>query len=354
MHTHGAAPGVVENGGAGERMRRGRVAVLGAAGHTAAFVVAELRRRGITPILAGRDEARLATVATAHPGCEVRVASADDPASLDSAFAGAAAVVNCAGPFGETSAPVVEAALRARAHYLDVSAEQAPTIDVFARYADSAREAGIVVAPSVAFYGALGDLLATAAMGDWPDADAIHIGIALDSWQPTRGTRLTVRQNAGKHVVFADGRLQAPGAPRTMRWDFAGPAGTQEVTELSTADQVTIPRHLRVREVRAYMTLAPLRDLRDPDTPAPVPADERGRSAQTFVVDVRARRGSEERRASASGRDIYAVTGPIVAEAVERILDGRHSRAGVAAAGEIFDAGDFLHALSPEHIELRP
>ncbi|HST61249.1 MAG TPA: saccharopine dehydrogenase NADP-binding domain-containing protein [Longimicrobium sp.] len=344
MQTHGALGG---------RVSGGRVVVLGAAGHTAAFVVAELRRRGFTPVLAGRDEARLEAVAAAHPGCEVWVASADEPAALDRALAGAAAVVNCAGPFGDTSAPVVEAALRARAHYLDVSAEQAPTIDVFARYGDAARDAGIVVAPSVAFYGALGDLLATAAMGDWPDADAVEIGIALDSWLPTRGTRLTVQQNAGKHVVFADGRLQVPGEPRTILWDFAAPAGTQEVTELSTADQVTIPRHLRVREVRAYMTLAPLRDLRDPDTPAPVPADERGRSAQTFQVDVRVRRGGEARRASASGRDIYAVTGPIVAEAVERILDGRHSRAGVAAAGEIFDAGDFLRALSPEHIELR-
>lgn len=344
MHTHGAARC---------RVSGGRVVVLGAAGHTAAFVIAELRRRGITPILAGRDEARLRAVAAAHPGCAVRVASTDDLASLDRALAGAAAVVNCAGPFGDTSAPVVEAALRARAHYLDVSAEQAPTIDVFARYGDAAREAGIVVAPSMAFYGALGDLLATAAMGDWPDADTIEIGIALDSWQPTRGTRLTVQQNAGKHLVFADGRLQAPGEPRTMRWDFAAPAGTQDVVELSTADQVTIPTHLRVREVRAYMTLAPLRDLRDPDTPAPVPADERGRSAQTFQVDVRVHRGGEVRRASASGRDIYAVTGPLVAEAVERILDHRHSRAGVAAAGEIFDAGDFLRALSPEHIELR-
>ncbi len=344
MHTHGAA---------GSRVSGGRVVVLGAAGHTAAFVVAELRRRGITPVLAGRDEARLGAVAAAHPGCEVRVASAEDAASLDRALDGAAAVVNCAGPFGDTAAPVVEAALRARAHYLDVSAEQAPTIDVFARYGDAAREAGVVVAPSLAFYGALGDLLATAALGDWADADAVEIGIALDSWQPTRGTRLTVQQNAGKHLVFADGRLQAPGEPRTLRWDFGEATGTQDVTELSTADQVTLPSHLRVREVRAYMTLAPLRDLRDPETPAPIPADERGRSAQTFQVDVRVRRGSEERRASAGGRDIYAVTGPLIAEAVERILDGRHSRAGVAAAGELFPAGDFLRALSPEHIELR-
>jgi len=37
-------------------------------------------------------------------------------------------------------------------------------------------------------------------------------------------------------------------------------------------------------------------------------------------------------------------------EATERILDGRFKGSGVAAAGEIFDARDFLESLSPEHL----
>ncbi|CNE67967.1 Uncharacterised protein [Mycobacterium tuberculosis] len=84
---------------------------------------------------------------------------------------------------------------------------------------------------------------------------------------------------------------------------------------------------------------------------APVAADERGRSAQTFVVDVVVRAGGGERRAVASGRDIYAVTAPLAVEAVDRVLTGRTKATGVASAGEIFDAADFLRALSP-HITL--
>ena len=38
------------------------VAVFGAAGHTGRFVVSELRRRGLTPILSGRDAAKLNAV----------------------------------------------------------------------------------------------------------------------------------------------------------------------------------------------------------------------------------------------------------------------------------------------------
>jgi short subunit dehydrogenase-like uncharacterized protein len=47
------------------------VAVFGAAGHTGRFVVSELRRRGLTPILSGQDGAKLKDVGDAHPGTDV-------------------------------------------------------------------------------------------------------------------------------------------------------------------------------------------------------------------------------------------------------------------------------------------
>ena len=95
-------------------MRSDAVTVFGAYGHTGRFVVSELRKREWTPILSGRDPAKLAALGAVHPHAEIRPASADDPASLDAAIAGAAAVINCAGPFATTAAPVIEAALRAR------------------------------------------------------------------------------------------------------------------------------------------------------------------------------------------------------------------------------------------------
>ena len=99
------------------------VTVFGAYGHTGRFVVAELRRRGMIPILSGRDPEKLTALARSHVGVEIRPATIEDPASLDRAFAGAGAVINCAGPFGETAPAVIEAALRSRTHYLDVTGE---------------------------------------------------------------------------------------------------------------------------------------------------------------------------------------------------------------------------------------
>nr|WP_106398724.1 saccharopine dehydrogenase NADP-binding domain-containing protein [Actinocorallia populi] len=337
-------------------MESGRgVAVFGAYGHTGRFVVAELRGRGHVPLLLGRDRERL--LAQAQPGDEVRQASVDDPASLDRALDGAAAVINCAGPFATTAAPLIEAALRAGIPYVDVAAEIEANLDTFAHFAERARAAGTVVVPAMAFYGGLGDLLATAAMNDWTAADEVHIAYGLSSWHPTSGTlasgAVSGQRRGGRRVRYTGGRLEYhDDALPTLEWDFPAPLGPQKVIgEFTMADVVTVPSHLAVPEVRTYMAAKAAADLSAPDASAPTPVDEHGRSAQTFVVDVLVRSGDAERRLVATGQDIYAISAPLAVEAVDRILTGRARTTGVASAGAAFDAPDFLRALSP-HLSL--
>jgi hypothetical protein len=345
----------------GELMESGHaVAVFGAYGHTGRFVVAELRDRGFVPVLSGRDAGKLRALAASDPGLDVRPASVDDPASLDRALAGTAAVINCAGPFATTAAPVIEAALRAGIPYVDVAAEIEANVDTFAHFADRARAAGAVIVPAMAFFGGLGDLLATAAMGDWRVADEAHVAYALSSWHPTAGTRdagkVSRERRDGRRVRFTNGKLEYhQDALPSLKWTFPDPTGVRPVFgEFSMADVVTIPSHLAVPEVRSYMTVEAVEDLSAPDTPAPAAADERGRSDQRFVVDVVVRSGGAERRATASGQDIYAISAPLAVEAVRRILTGQTTTTGVASAGEIFDAPGFLRALSAHlSLELR-
>ena len=340
------------------------VAVFGAYGHTGRFVVTELRDRGFVPLLLGRDAGKLQALAASHPGLEHRVASADDPASLDRALTGAAAVINCAGPFASTAAPVIEAALRAGIPYVDVAAEIEANVDTFTRFADRARAAGVAVVPAMAFFGGLGDLLVTTAMGDWTAADEAHIAYGLSSWHPTAGTlaagTVSRERRDGRRVRYAGGRLEYYVAQRdlpTLEWDFPAPMGPRAVLgEFTMADVVTVPSHLSIPEVRTYMTTEAARDLAAPDTPAPAAGrsdGQLGRSAQTFTVDVIVRAGDTQRRVAAAGRDIYAISAPLAVEAVSRILDGQTRTSGVASAGEIFDAPDFLRALSA-HISLEP
>jgi hypothetical protein len=338
-------------------MRTGdRMAVFGAYGHTGRFVVAELLDRRFVPILCGRDAEKLRALA-AGAGLDARVASVDDPALLDRALAGAAAVINCAGPFAVTATPVIEAALRAEIPYVDVAAEIEANVDTFTHFADRARAARTVVVPAMAFYGGLADLLTTAAMGDWRAADEVHIAYGLSGWHPTAGTRAAGRvsrqRRNGRRVRYTKGRLEyRDDDPPTLQWTFPAPMGTRAVVgEFSMADVVTIPSHLSIPEIQTYMTVEAARDVSAPDTPAPVAVDERGRSSQRFVVDVVVRAGGAQRCATAAGQDIYAISAPLAVEAVHRLLTGQAKTIGVASAGAVFDAPDFLRALST-HISL--
>ena len=134
-----------------------RVAVYGPTGYTGRQVLAELRRREISPVMVGRDAERLRAV-EAGAGGEIRVASLEDSDALGAAFDGAAAVINCVGPFETSAGPVVSAALAVNAHYLDFTAEQAPVLALLERWDEAAKDRGVAIVPAMGFYGGLGHL----------------------------------------------------------------------------------------------------------------------------------------------------------------------------------------------------
>jgi short subunit dehydrogenase-like uncharacterized protein len=326
------------------------VAVFGATGHTGRFVIAELLRRKTTPIAIARDAAALS--AANFPELEVlrRQATVDDAASLDRALQGAQAVINCAGPFVDTADAVASAALRAGIHYVDVAAEQVSVGKTLEKFDEPARQAGVAVVPSMAFFGGFSDLMTTAVLGDWDAVDSIEVMVGFDSWHPTRGTRNTIERKSVGNLMVTGGRLApVPSSPAQKRWNFAEPLGDQAVVEVPFSEILLISRHVKTAELHTYLTQVALSDVLDPATPPPKAADAMGRSAQHFVVEVVVRRGDEHRRGISRGRDGYAVTAPLACEAVERLLKGKFRSAGAHAPGEIFDAKDVLAALGPDH-----
>lgn len=324
----------------------GHIAVYGATGHTGNFVVNELRRRGLPVIAVGRDVSRLSADLPA------RTASIGDPAALDRAFAGCAVVINCAGPFLDTAAPIVEAALRAKCCYLDVTAEQPSAKALFDDYDQPARAAGITIIPAAGFYGGLADLLASALVGDG-QADEITTAIALNHWWPTEGTRRTGARNDAPRVIVENGKIvPMPLPPKKIDWTFDMPFSVQPMVEVCFSEIITISRHLPVRRLRSYLNAIALDDIRNTGTPSPTAIDAQGRSAQRFMVEVVASGMNGSRRAKANGKDIYAVSAPIVVEAAARMLDPSFDRRGALALGQAFDAKAFLAALAPAHLEV--
>lgn len=326
------------------------VAVFGATGHTGRFVIDELLRRGLVPVAVARDEAKLAASGLRERGISCKRASVDDPASIAEALHGVAAVINCAGPFMDTAEPLAVAALRSGAHYLDVSAEQTSTRATLERFDGAAREAGLFVLPGMGFYGGFADLLATAAMDGWQAADEIEVAIALNSWHPTEGTRITGARNTVPRLTIVDGALTPLAQPAAeVSWDYPQPFGRQAAIAVPFSEVILMKRHLRTQQLHTYLNLSALRDIRDPNTPPPAATDDSGRSDQRFLVEVVARREGVVRKATASGRDIYAFTAPLICEAVARIFQGEVAAGGGARApGEIFNARDYLRALAPD------
>jgi short subunit dehydrogenase-like uncharacterized protein len=330
---------------------RPAVAVFGATGHTGRFVVAELLRRGLRPIAIARGAEALAAARFREPDVLCRRATVEDEGSLLRALDGAEAVINCAGPFLDTADALAAAAVKSGIHYVDVSAEQLSVSTTLEKFDEPARQAGVAIIPGMGFYGGFADLLVTAALGDWKSADAIDVMIGLDSWHPTRGTRVTGERNTAPRMVVAEGRLSPLALPSAQKhWDFGAALGSQLVSEMPFSEIVLISRHVKTSELHTYLSAVALNDVRDKATPAPQAADVTGRSAQRFVVDVVATRDGASRRAVARWQDIYAFSAPLVCEVVERILGQDLNRAGAHAPGAVLNAEEVLAALQPDHL----
>jgi Saccharopine dehydrogenase NADP binding domain len=324
--------------------------VYGSTGHTGRFVVREAQRRGLPVVAVGRNAARFDE--SLPSAIARRVAAFDDPVGLGQAFAGCAVVINCAGPFLDTAAPVARAALRAGCHYIDVTAEQPSAQASFADFDAPARAAGRVVIPAAGFYGGLADLLATA-LASAGSIDEITVAVGLDRWWPTVGTRKTGERNQAPRLAVKDGRLVplAPSAP-VPDWMFAAPLGQHSMVELPFSEMITLAHHLKARSIRSLLNRSALTDIRDAATPPPTAVDDRGRSAQRFELVVQLVQDGVTRTAGVRGQDIYAVTAPLVIEAALRVLAPSYRLSGALALGEAVDPVELLGVLHGPALEV--
>ncbi|MBY4226741.1 saccharopine dehydrogenase family protein [Rhodococcus sp. 06-1460-1B] len=167
---------------------RARVLIYGIYGYTGTLVGREAVSRGLKIVVAGRDQER--TDAAAHAlGVPSRVVSLEDSAALDSALADVDIVAHCAGPYERTSAPMVDACLRTRTHYLDLTGEADVFEAVYARDAD-ARAAGVALVPGVGFDVVPTDHLVAVAKAALPDAISADIAV-ISRGGFSRGTLTT-------------------------------------------------------------------------------------------------------------------------------------------------------------------
>ena len=197
----------------------GRFLIYGAYGYTGELITRFAADRGLSPILAGRNEQKTREIAQRFD-FEYRVVALDDGPALDAVLAEVDLVLHCAGPFSLTSRPMVEACIRNKKHYTDITGE----ISVFegcAAMDSQARDAGVMLMPGVGFDVVPSDCLAKHLKDRLPTAT--HLSLAFYGMgRLSHGTQATMTMNVGKGgAIRRDGKITpVPAAWRTRDIDF--------------------------------------------------------------------------------------------------------------------------------------
>lgn len=365
------------------------IAVVGAGGLVGRQLAEALAEAGAEVTAIGRRAPELAAPAPVRARIRAVAADARDAAALGRAIAGARVVVNAAGPLRETAAPVLEAALAAGAHYVDIGGEQAVLVEVYERYESAVRRAGLAALPGAGVDCLLGDLAAAWAAahligaGDAADPaaaaaraapgprlaearplDEVAVTYVLDELSASAGLqRAWFGAVGGRALAWHRDRWE-PARPGEGRRVNAGPAlgGERAAVAHAGGDAITIPRHIAAARVATYASatrreaaMSALRLLSRalpfvPRTAADllVPyADPSADHARTrFAVVAQVRRDFEAVQIAVRGQDLYRTTARIAAWAALHLAARGAGPVGVCAPGELFRGAAALRELA--------
>lgn len=240
-----------------EGMTTPRIVLFGATGFTGRLTAAALIERGVRPLLAGRDPARLEALADSlavRP--PTAVAAATRPESLRRIVGPGDVLISTVGPFMRWGETAVMAATEAGAVYMDTSGEPPFIKRVFQRYGPAAGAGGAALITAFGYDYVPGNLAATLALrkagveavrvdvgyfvrGDLagrlsPGTRASALGILLEPMYGFREGRI-VNEHGRTRAFLVEGR---------RRYGIA--VGTSEHFALP-------PAHPGLREVNVYL-----------------------------------------------------------------------------------------------------
>lgn len=229
------------------------IIVYGAYGYTGELIVRRCQELRIRPLLSGRNESKLKPVADKY-GMPYQVTDlkADD---LNQLLAGAKVVIHAAGPFIHTSKPMVEACIRNKVHYTDITGEIAVFVQT-RKYDEQAKEAGIMLLPGSGFDVVPSDCLAAHLSSRMPEADDLVMAF-YSSGRSSRGTSLTVVEGLGYGgTIRENGKLkQVPDVYDVKRFDFHGKNLT--AVTIPWGDVYTAFFSTGIPNIKVYMGMPP-------------------------------------------------------------------------------------------------
>jgi short subunit dehydrogenase-like uncharacterized protein len=339
------------------------ILVAGATGFTGKLISRELCKMGLRPVLAGRNQAKLAALVeeirgavssqrghTAPNGALSSVVmDVTDPASISRALSEVSVVINCAGPFTDLGEPVIKEAVRRGIHYLDTTGEQPFIRMAFEKYGSQAKSTGSIVMPACAFEYALGDAAAALAAESIEPCEKIELTYAIEGFGSSRGTKKSIlrvlsesgyqrRGGAAFETRLARDHRKVDIAGRRALDAYSFPAGEVFMAPLHTSvDNISTFMVMPAR--RIVLRLAPslgamLRwgpiarfaaNRVDRSQFGPTPAE---RQNTRFTIKCHATSTLGRRTVTVEGADPYGLTAQIAARVASLIDSGNVRLAG--------------------------
>ena len=352
------------------------VVVYGASGFSGRLVVEYLREYNVPFIAAGRSRKRMEEVLAKVPGIETasfEIAETGGSAEeLTKIFSGAKVVCNTVGPFIYNGPRVIEAALEAGCHYLDISGEQAWIRQIAEQWSSKFAARGLLAAPATAFMSASSDAAIRLCL-ETANVDTIET-VTMFKGIPTFGSTQTIFAVIQTDAQFLEQNQYKPW-PKATRYDVSIPGCVQSQLALAWGGfphPVWYKNHPQVANVRSFGGLldrqimegvaATEKLFEEQIRPLPKAEQEkrladmanavqggtppRENSREQRTIDVVAGRGSTEVvHCVVVGTCCYKQTGLIQAFAAHNLVSGPPRKVGFASVPEAFGHRELLRAL---------
>jgi len=179
--------------------------IYGANGYTGELIAREAVRRGLKPVLAGRNKEKIQSLAK-ELNLEAKIFDLVDTTVAAQYIEAHTLLIHCAGPFSATSRPMVEACLKAKAHYLDITGE-VPVFEQTHSFHDQAKAAGVVLCSGVGFDVIPTDCVASALKAALPDATHLALGFDTETALSPGTAKTSIEGLAGGGKVRKDGKI---------------------------------------------------------------------------------------------------------------------------------------------------
>jgi short subunit dehydrogenase-like uncharacterized protein len=224
--------------------------IYGSYGYTGQLIVEQALKKGLHPVLAGRNEKLLRAQAEKY-NLHYRTFSLNEAEKLDAALLEVEAVLHCAGPFVHTYGQMTEACLRRKRHYVDISGE-IPGFEVLAAMDKLAKEANIMLLPGGGFDVVPSDCLAAHLKQRLPAATHFRLFVRGIGAGVSRGTAKSAVENMHRQgMIRREGRLvQVPHAWNVREQDFG--RGYTKVVSVGWGDVSTAYYSTGIPNIETY------------------------------------------------------------------------------------------------------